>query len=683
MYYGNGPATPHTPTTPFAAGHFSLPPSHHQQQHYNPADALVNSLLARSSAISPAKLWTFLRKIQLSRDVNDLANFADGVLVAEIIRQYAPLLVTSVELQHLANELALGHDDRPVWHRLSLTAFAQLCIDLTDGVVRAFERGDERIIVDFIIVLFEQLDQYKRIQKAFNSHTRLLISDNFDALTTPRTFRGAPFAAECKRPWVYGKTVIRLSNVDYQTTKRDAQRFLYPILVRPENIHVPVHLSTGKMMYTIYVVFDEQVLPLHVVDLHSGNTLLSRRVEIKVVPLDELMAVMYSRGMAAAGAGAAGQGQNQQQQPRLMDDAEWILEDSKDRLIKLCSTAKNCFNCKTPERPFEHALSYLSMVPWTQGVRISAIEMQRLYELACGACTALLTFLNHDSFRDKFTVDLLYRLIEASLELPFSEEQLHFIRSIQDAHVSGPEEFLRRILSQRDIAPTFSSSSSSPTPVDPVSSAPTTTMAIPTPPRAVNEPLLAALGSRTNGGLDLYSRRMKQHQSSHGGHTGLTLTQQQHQHPQHHSQSGARSGLSISVLPGSSSIKPAIHSAFAAMTPPYTTRSPSPSDAAGSGGLVRDSAFYHHAHSYSSGSGFMSAGLPPAPLSAQPTRTSFFSLATPRYPDSPTSSVGTGVGSEGFGSFGGIAAGSPMAVDDRFEGVAPESILGRGLWEAL
>jgi hypothetical protein len=158
--------------------------------------------------------------------------------------------------------------------------------------------------------------------------------------------------------------VIRLSNVDYQTTKQDVQRFLYPIIIDLGDIHIPIHLSTGKMTYTIYIVFDDALLPLRAVDLHSGHTLLTRRVEIKVVPLDELFHVYFGRG--------------------LHEDMEWLSQDYKIKLLKLCRAFRNSFNGKTPERPFEHTLSILTLLTWTQNTYILAVDVERAFELAYG-----------------------------------------------------------------------------------------------------------------------------------------------------------------------------------------------------------------------------------------------------------------------------------------------------------
>ncbi|ORZ38046.1 hypothetical protein BCR44DRAFT_1015999 [Catenaria anguillulae PL171] len=220
------------------------------------------------------------------------------------------------------------------------------------------------------------------------------------------------------------------------------------------------------MMYTIYVVFDDTVVPLRAVDLHSGHTLRSRRVEIKLVTHDDLFQAFFSRPITP---GAPGQQPQPSSSPLAMSgmDAggagtgcEWVTEEAKERMLKLCSTGKNCFSAKTPERPFEHVQSYLALVPWDQPqVILSSTELGRLFDVACGVSTALLTFLNHDGFRDKFSSGLLRSLVQAGLSLPFNDERHQFLQSIYEANLKGAHEFLTSILQTRTIvapiSPTF------------------------------------------------------------------------------------------------------------------------------------------------------------------------------------------------------------------------------------
>ncbi|KAI9224850.1 hypothetical protein BC828DRAFT_372358 [Blastocladiella britannica] len=389
---------------------------------------LISLLLAKSTKISHNKLWSFLKKLNLSRPVADPSSFADGYLVAEIIFQYAPILVSQQEAQRLRWELQQFKQPRCIWHQLTLTALSQLCISMTEDIVTGFEEANLTLMTDFFVVLFQQLDQYLRIQRHFNSYTRQLIADNYEALTARRTLVGeTPLDSKSLRPWVNGgKTVLRLTNADYMTTKADVQRFLYPLVVPQAAIHAPIQLSSGKMMYTFFVVMDDTVLPLRAVDLHSGHSLRGRRVEIKVVSINEMLAPFFERGLGSSGPGTF--------------PGRWVLPDMKDRLLKLVYQARHCTASKTPNRIFEHMESLLQILPHGQpDVALTPVEMALLFELVSGALSALLAYLGTQpkSAPARFSVDLLPRIAHAALALPFDPAQSHILAAALTAYESG------------------------------------------------------------------------------------------------------------------------------------------------------------------------------------------------------------------------------------------------------
>ncbi|KAJ3364442.1 hypothetical protein GGF32_001966 [Allomyces javanicus] len=645
---GNASTTVTAVGAPFASTGFAAPSQHAQLMTLDPQtaaashEALVKVLLNKPQSITPAKLWSFLQKIKLSRDVTVLENLRDGMIVAEIIHTYAPLLVTVSDLQRLDWENKCDPSIRRVWNHLGLTAFKQLCIQITEEMVAAFEADDHDAVSTFLIALFQQLDQYDRILKSFNSYTRTTIADHYLQLSKQRTFAGTPLRCEPTRPWHQGKTVIRLSNVDYQTSKADVQRFLYPIMVEQHDIHVPVHLSSGKMMYTIYIVFDDAVLPLRAVDLHSGHTLLTRRVEIKVVPIDELLSVLFGRGI---------------QVPHF-EELEWVTEETKNRLLKLCTTVKNCFNGKTPERPFEHALSFIQLLPWTQNCPLTAVEMARLFELVDGTSFSLYTFLRSEGLRGRFTPELLERFVTAALALSFNDEQRKIIQSTYLALMNGPHELVRPLPSSSGRMPGTASpflftATPSQSPAGSMDQASPGAAHFAMPPRGGGP-------GADHAAQDLWARRIK----SAGGPPAPLSIQIPAARTAHLLGTGPLSAPLAMSAPSSSA---AYYSARTsspldvgalAYTPPLSAAAATtyfPTSAAAAAALKhvgRDSA------------ADMSAGpaAPGTPIRQLRER----ALARPR----PLSMSAV--------EHGGVPVVVPGALD-----VAPEHVLGRGLWEAL
>ncbi|KAL7750748.1 hypothetical protein RI367_003705 [Sorochytrium milnesiophthora] len=422
-------------------------------------------ILAKPQSIAPEKLWKFLGKLSLSRKVEP-SSLADGVLVAEIIHTYAPLLVTASDLQRLNWELQNDATGRSVWLALCRTPLKQLCIQLSEEILTGALAGQKESLQEFLGVLMQQASPILLFASSkrqnFTTVPRVCFLENFQSLTMLRTFRGTPVVVP-EAP-LSTKTLIRLSNVDYQTKKIDVQRFLYPIVAHQSDIHIPIHLGTGKMTYTIYVEFDDSMLPLKAVDLHSGHTLLSRRVEITVVAMDELYHTLYGRtlsGAALSSSAAAvlsmtgsalsgtpltagvptptGSTHNAGDyfSSPVAPHGEFLSDDTKERIAKLCRTVKNSFNGKTPERPFEHVISFLRLLPWSESV-LTLAEVERAYELLWTAVGTLITYLQADPHKQKFSDELLERLVAFAKTLPFEEQQHTALQAMQKSYLLDP-----------------------------------------------------------------------------------------------------------------------------------------------------------------------------------------------------------------------------------------------------
>ncbi|KAJ1516936.1 hypothetical protein HMI55_001014 [Coelomomyces lativittatus] len=184
------------------------------------------------------------------------------------------------------------------------------------------------------------------------------------------------------------------------------------------------------MMYTIFVVFDDQTTPVRAIDLHSGMSLLARRVDIRIVSIDELLVSFFSRGLETS---------------TTFELSEWVHNETKEKFLKLCRYQRQR-NGIIPDRTFEHILSYLQLLPFLQNVAFSLVEIERVFELSIVSLTTLIGHIKHDKLKASHLIDLLNRLFSACLAITiFNQDQTLYLESLYKEHLQNLNALLEPV----------------------------------------------------------------------------------------------------------------------------------------------------------------------------------------------------------------------------------------------
>ncbi|KAI9141418.1 hypothetical protein BKA69DRAFT_408808 [Paraphysoderma sedebokerense] len=155
--------------------------------------------------ISPEKLSNFLSQLTFSAPVSGFIDFCDGLHVAELIHMYAPLLVPASELGRFKVDSGLVNRGwkRVNWEYLNLSAIEQV-----------------------LMVLMKQLDLYTRIQRNTHIYTKSYMYDNFELLSSIKTFRGSPLNRRSTIPLPHHCASFRYSHSHSPRKRKDDIHYL-------------------------------------------------------------------------------------------------------------------------------------------------------------------------------------------------------------------------------------------------------------------------------------------------------------------------------------------------------------------------------------------------------------------------------------------------------------------------
>lgn len=235
-----------------------------------------------------------------------------------------------------------------------------------------------------------------------------------DALTAVHTFNGKPVVFLQSRPWALSCTVLRIRNVDSLMRAPDVQKMMFPIIVDCSNIH---------FLDAIYIVFNDPLMPHCAMSLHDNQIFFSRRIEIRIAPLDELLVAYFGRGLNAKIS-------NINNKCVHGPDLEWVTEQTKMNLCTMCLESKHQNGVfGRVEFPFNHVISFLRLFPWNQNVGVTTLEISRCFEIAKTAYSCLIALVKKPRSNLK---NLPNALFDAIMEVDaFNNEQKQEIIDIQ------------------------------------------------------------------------------------------------------------------------------------------------------------------------------------------------------------------------------------------------------------
>jgi len=382
------------------------------------------------------------------KEIDIEMDFDDGVAIAKIVKRLAPQLFVGEDPSETLWQSPYRDRKRENWEILNCTVLKYLSIQLSEEFVSAilnhqvfepahtislFEASQE---LDF--ALLDKATPMRAITKQSAIQRLLHLIKNqlskhacqFSQLQELPTvapgkdtshmvlhvFKGRRIV---NRRRYHKRRLVRLTNVDYITKKPDVVTFLYPLIVFPEDIHIPIHLSTGKMTYEIYLEFSNAAVFQKALEVASGSNLLSRRVEAHASPVEDLLVVLFGRT-----------------HKQIDETTVFLSDDQKERMWKLCWNAKNTFNGKTPSRPFEQILSCVKLLPWNDPL-LSQCQKDR----ACSMLkVAIKTLKQYDDQKHAFAPSLISEMIQVVENLTdFSPEQKIVLSESREARSqSGP-----------------------------------------------------------------------------------------------------------------------------------------------------------------------------------------------------------------------------------------------------
>lgn len=186
--------------------------------------------------------------------------------------------------------------------------------------------------------------------------------------------------------------VIKIGNISWDLTSGDVLDFLGGSRIGKDHIHIPIDRSTGKTKADMFVELPSLVEAIRCVAKYNKRILKGRSVTLSISSHEELFDAHFPSLLLDPWG----------REPLTAEEIQSIVAICRD--YKVCITPPRTdlhsspsqahFSRKCAERPFEHVISILHLVPW-QCLRDEQVE--RMYDLVLGAVEALTDHLQRTS----------------------------------------------------------------------------------------------------------------------------------------------------------------------------------------------------------------------------------------------------------------------------------------------
>lgn len=208
--------------------------------------------------------------------------------------------------------------------------------------------------------------------------------------------------------------VLKISNISWDTSIADIQKLFNSQEVGADQIHIPIDRNTGKTLSDLFVELADVSEVFDAICSLNRRLLKGRALFLAPSSYDELYRVHFGPA------------------PKFISHGEGL------RLVNICTNYKvylhlyklliifykMYFSRKCAQRPFEHLISLLRLIPWFE---LDNEQLVVIYHLVHGAISALRHHISRRPTGKLIELDgrLMTRLLESAKAFPlFSDAQL-------------------------------------------------------------------------------------------------------------------------------------------------------------------------------------------------------------------------------------------------------------------